>query len=52
MGAYCIHTPLKGNKMVPWRLLTANFNLTNGQFGVIWYNNLMAGTFEERGAGE
>jgi len=52
MGAYCIHKPLKWNKMVAWRILKPKLYLTNVQFGVMWYNNLAAGTFDERGTGE
>jgi len=51
MGAYCIHKPLIGNKMVPWRILKVKFKLTNVQFSLNWYNNLMAGTFDARGSG-
>jgi hypothetical protein len=52
MGAYCLHKPLKGNKMVPWGILKAKFKLTNVQFSLNGYNNMMAGTFDERGTGE
>jgi hypothetical protein len=48
MGAYSIHKPLIGNKTVPWRILKAKFKLTNVQFSLNWYNNLMAGTFGSR----
>jgi hypothetical protein len=34
------------------RILKANLYLTNVQFGVMWYNNLVAGKFDERGMGE
>ena len=35
-------------KMVSWRILQTKFNLTNVQFGILWYNDLVAGTFAVR----
>ena len=52
IGIQMMDTSLKGNKMGHWRILKAILILTNVHFCVIWYNNLAAGTFDERGTGE
>ena len=56
MGAYCLHKPLKGNKLFPWRILKAKLRLTNvhfaGDFGIIisWQKCLMRGAREHNQA--
>jgi hypothetical protein len=41
LDAYCTHQRLKGNKMVPWRILKAKLLVTIVHFCAYGYNNLV-----------